>query len=209
MTEALTYDSLVSDIQTYAERSDDSFVAQIPRFIMLAENRLASEAKGLGLLKFANFNLGQGATSFVKPSRWRETKHIFINGSSGIVWLYSRGYPYCKTYWPDSSVQDEPKYYADYDYEHFLVVPTPDADYTGEIAYYERPEPLSDTNQTNWITQYAPQLLLYACLLEAQPYLKNSERISEFQGLYDRALSGLKNEDTARLSDAASNRGNG
>ena len=35
--EALTYDSLVSDVQVYSERSDDVFVNQIPRFIMLAE----------------------------------------------------------------------------------------------------------------------------------------------------------------------------
>jgi hypothetical protein len=98
---------------------------------------------------------------------------------------------------------DEPEFYADVDYEHYLIVPTPDADYVGEILYYERPEPLSDTNQTNWITRYAPQLLLYATLLEAQPFLKNPERIAEFQGLYDRALQMVQTEDALRATDSS------
>ena len=36
--EAMTYDSLVEDVITYSERDDASFVAQIPRLIMLTES---------------------------------------------------------------------------------------------------------------------------------------------------------------------------
>jgi hypothetical protein len=72
--------------------------------------------------------------------------------------------------------------------------------YDFELAYYERPEPLSDTNQTNWLTQYAPQLLLYGSLLEAQPFLKRPERVAEFQALYDRALQGVSQESSRRIT---------
>jgi len=204
MAESLTYTSLVSDIQLYAERTDDPFVAQIPRFIMLAENRLASEAKGLGFLKITTFTIS--AATFVKPARWRETLSFMITTSTGVKFLYSRDYTYCRIYWPDQALTGVPKFYADYDYTNFLVVPTPNLTYDAELAYYELPDPLSALNQTNWTTEYAPQLLLYACLLEAQPFLKLPERIAEFQGLYERALQGLKGEDVSRLSDAASNR---
>ena len=207
MAEALTYDSLVSDVQLYAERSDTPFVDQIPRFIMLAENRLASEAKGLGMLKVADFTFS--AANFAKPDRWRETLSFMITISTGVKFLYSRDYTYCRTYWPDQALTGEPKFYADYDYTNFIVVPTPDTTYTAELSYYERPDPLSSLNQTNWTTEYAPQLLLYATLLEAQPFLKLQERIPEFQTLYDRALAGLKAEDMSRISDSASNRGEG
>jgi hypothetical protein len=74
------------------------------------------------------------------------------------------------------------------------------------LTYYERPQPLDDTNQTNWTTRYAPQALLYASLLEAQPFLKQSERIAEFQGLYDRAVGILSSEDTRRQSDSSARR---
>ena len=49
MTVAMTYSSLVSDISTYAERTDAPFTAQVPSFISLAENRLAMEVRGLGI----------------------------------------------------------------------------------------------------------------------------------------------------------------
>lgn len=209
MAEALTYDSLVDDIQVYAERSDEPFVAQIPRFIMLAENRLALEAKGLGFLRVVDTTFTTGTANYEKPQRWRQTKSLSITNSTGIKYIYSRGYQYCRNYWPDVALTDEPEYYADYDYNHFLVVPTPDNDYPAELMYYERPTPLDSDNQTNWTTQNAPQLLLYACLLEAQPFLKLPERIQEFQGLYQQALQKLQMEDMNRLSDASSNRGQG
>lgn len=208
MAEVMNYDSLVSDIKLYAERDDAPFVTQIPRFIMLAENRLASEAKGLGFLKVVTQSIS--AVSFAKPERWRETSSMMITTSTGVKFLYSRDYTYCRVYWPDQALTGVPKFYADYDYLNFLVVPTPNQSYVLEVAYYERPAPLASTGPTtNWTTEYAPQLLLYATLLEAQPFLKMQERIPEFQALYERALSALKAEDMSRISDSSSNRGEG
>ena len=89
------------------------------------------------------------------------------------------------------------------------LAPTPDDDYTFELVYFDRPEPLSDENQTNWYTQYAPDLLLYACLLEAQPFLKLDARTAQFQSLYDRALKMLANESMRRMSDNTQTRREG
>ena len=61
MSEALTYDSLLTDIQVYAERTDQPFVNQIPRFVMLAENRLASEVRGLGTQKYVTGSFNSSA----------------------------------------------------------------------------------------------------------------------------------------------------
>ena len=198
MSEALTYDSLLTDIQTYAERTDQPFVNQISRFVMLAENRLASEVRGLGSQKYVTGFLNN--STFAKPERWRETISFNITTTDGRKFLKLRTYDYCRAFWLDSAQTGEPRYYADYEYEHFLVVPTPAQAYSFELAYYERPEPLSAENQTNWFTQYAPQMLLYAALLEAQPFLKRPERIAEFQSLYDRALQGLAQETSRRIS---------
>jgi hypothetical protein len=208
--EALTYTSLVSDVQIYAERTTDAvFLAQIPRLIMLAENRIASEVRGLGLLQFAMGNFSASNPILAKPARWRETKSFsFIDATGARKYLKLRDYAYCRSFWPTQSVTDVPRYYADYDYEHFLLVATPNSGYAYELAYYERPAPLSPTQQTSWTTQYAPQLLTYATLLEAQPFLKNSERIAEFQALYDRAVSAVSREDSARAVPST-NPGNG
>jgi hypothetical protein len=103
-----------------------------------------------------------------------------------------------------------PRFYADYQYENYLIVPTPAEQYPFEVSYYERPIPLSNSVQTNWTTQYAPQLLLYATLLEAQPFLKRPELLAQWTTLYDRALQGIAQESTRRIgADRAATSRNG
>jgi len=94
-----------------------------------------------------------------------------------------------------------PAYYADYDYTHWLVAPTPANNSTYEVLYYERVQPLDSTNQTNWFTVYAPQALLYGSLLQAMPYLKNDERIPMWQAQYTAIMNSLKAENLQRIGD--------
>jgi hypothetical protein len=198
----MTYDSLKNDITLYAEREDGPFLAQIPSFIALAENRLASEIKPLGFLRVVTGTMN--GNTLAKPTRWRRSRSFAVTVGSQRVFLLERSYEYCRTFAPGSASSGVPRYYADYDYEHFFFAPTPALNYDFELLYYERPEPLSDDVQTNWTTRYAPQLLLYATLLEAQPFLKTSERIAEFQGLFDRAKQAILLEEVARSIDSSS-----
>ena len=82
-----------------------------------------------------------------------------------------------------------------------MVAPTPDTDYTFEVLYYERIQPLDSSNQTNWFTIYAPQALLYGSLLQAMPFLKNDERMPMWQQNYDLIMQTLMAEDKLRLAD--------
>lgn len=198
----MTYDSLVADIQTYAERNDAPFVNQIPRFIMLAENRIASEIRGLGLVKVVSSRFEGNVIK--KPARWRENVNMIALVNSKTVIMKERTYEYCRVFAPDASVTGVPRFYADYGYEHWFIAPTPSSDYQFEASYFERPEPLSSINQTNWTTQYAPQLILYAALLEAQPFLKNDDRVATFQGFYTGAGTAVTNEAKRRAFDRSS-----
>lgn len=203
--EEMTYALLLQDIQTYAERSDAPFVAQMPRFVMLAENRISSEVRGLGFLRFVMGNVLQATPIVQKPVRWRETASMQLIVGGTRVPLFQRSLSYCRALSPNGAVTAQPQYYADYDYENFLVAPAPDQDYAFELAYHEKPTPLSEANQTNWTTRYAPQLLLYAALLEAQPFLKLGSRTQEFQQLYMQAVASLTAETDRRLAGDQSN----
>ena len=197
MTVATTYSSLVNDIIQYAERTDAPFSEQVPRFIALTENRLASEFRGLGTQKYVTGTLT--GNTLAKPERWHETVSLSILSAGDRIYLQNRSYDYCRAYNPTNAT-GVPRFYSDYEYEHYFISPTPAANYDFELAYYERPVPLSAENQTNYFTQYCPQLLLYGALLEAQPFLKRPERIQEFQALFDRALQGMAQESTRRIS---------
>lgn len=207
--EAMTYTSLIQDVKDYAERNDAPFTAQIPRFIMLAENRIASTARGLGYVRIVTGTVTAADAVIEKPARWRETALLYVNYDGKNKFLKSRSYAFCRTAF-SPFYQNEPEYYADYGYEHLLIAPKPVQDFDFELSYYERPLPLSEENETNWTTRYAPQLLLYGALLEAQPFLKRTERIAEFQSLYGQALADLDEESKRRLTgDQALLRTNG
>lgn len=201
MAVVMTYNSLVQDIQQYLERTDAETVAKIPTFIMLAEQVIAAEIKFLGNLTVNTSTMIQGLPVISKPARWHKTvsMNITVNGAKQPILL--RKYEYLREYWPNETQEGTPAYYADYDYTHWIVAPTPSAAFAFEVLYYERVQPLDSSNQTNWFTTYAPQALLYGSLLQAMPYLKNDERIQMWQAQYDGIMKVLKTEDIQRIGD--------
>lgn len=196
----LTYDSLTSTVLQYLERRDKAVVDAIPTFITLAEFEIAQEIKTLGQLQIVESTMSAGDAVLQKPARWRKTvsMSVTVNGKKQPVFL--RKYEYLKNYWPDDTQTDVPRFYADTDWDHWYIAPTPDAAYDFEVLYYERIAPLSSTNQTNWITQNAPNAMLFGTLLQAMPFLKNDQR-QIFQQKYTEALQSLKTEDVARVGD--------
>jgi len=197
----MTYDTLVENIQSYLERTDTATLDKIPLFIMLAEQVIASEIKFLGNLTVVEANMTASNPIINKPVRWHKTvsMNVTIDGVKQPVLL--RKYEYLREYWPDQSQTDVPKFYCDYDYENWLVAPTPAEAFDFEVLYYERVQPLDSSNQTNWFTQYAPQALLYGCLLQAMPFLKNDERTPIWQAQYQAIMQTLKAEDIQRIGD--------
>jgi hypothetical protein len=85
-------------------------------------------------------------------------------------------------------------------------VPTPATNQTLEILYYEQPRFLGPEFQTNWITEYIPDLLLYASLLEATPFLKNDERIPVWLNFYQMSIDSLNTEDMKKIIDRSTTR---
>jgi hypothetical protein len=197
----MTYDSLVENIQSYLERSDAATLEKIPLFIMLAEQIIASQIKFLGNLTVNTSTMTATQAIIDKPARWHKTvsMNVVVAGSRQPVLL--RKYEYLREYWPDATETGVPAYYGDYDYTHWLVVPTPALAYTFEVLYYERIQPLDSSNQSNWFTTYAPQALLYGSLLQAMPFLKNDERMPMWQANYDQIMQTLKQEDVQRIGD--------
>lgn len=196
----MTYDSLTSTVLQYLERQDAAVVNAIPTFITLCEFEIAQEIKTLGQLQVANAVMNPNNPVIAKPARWRKTVSMTIDTGTSTQPVYLRKYEYLRNYWPNESQTDLPLYYSDTDYEHWYVAPTPDQAYNFEVLYYERIAPLSSTNQTNWLTQNAPNAMLYGTLLQAMPFLKNDAR-QVFQQKYTEAITSLKVEDVARVGD--------
>ena len=198
---AMTYDNLTTMVLQYLERSDQATINAIPTFITLAEFEIAQEIKTLGQMAVATATMTPNNPVLAKPARWRKTVSMTLTKADGTQQpVLLRKLEYLENYWPNASQTSTPLFYADSDYQHWYLAPTPDQAYSFEILYYERIQPLSSVNQTNWLTQYAPNAMLYGTLLQAMLFLKNDNR-AVFQQKYTEAINALKTEDVARVGD--------
>lgn len=216
MPTGMTYDSLKTDLVRFLERgaslaSDPVVFAEIPRIITLAEIRCAKELKILGYETSMTSDFVAGTSVYAKPALWRET--ISVNFGAGTsptftrrTFLFPRSYEYCRNYWPVEAETDVPEFYADYDANHWLIAPTPDQAYPYEIIVYVQPAMLDDVTSTNWLTDYAQDLLLKASLLEMSLFLGNVEYISKYQPDYDRCLASTNGEDMQKILDRSISR---
>ena len=203
----LTYNELVRQLPNYLQRPDTAFADQIPTFISLGENRLATDMKQQGFQTVVTGNLPL-LPSMAKPAFWRETISMTIRAPNDEVPpvveaspVYLRSLEYLNNYWPNVTATGKPKFYADYNVSNFKFAPTPDVAYPFELVYYARLQPLDENNQTNWMTLNVPQVLLYACLLEGALWVKNATTIANWQGQYDSAKASILQENQERLGD--------
>lgn len=209
MAFVLTYNNLLTLIPSYLERSDQDVIDNIPIFVELAQRRISKDVKQLGLTTYLVGAFTPSVGVYAKPAKWSNALSFNFGSGEGnntITQLQLRPYEFCIEYWKDLSATDTPKYYADYGYSHWLIVPTPAVASPFEVAFMGMSSTIDETQQTNWVTQFAPEMLIYASLMEAQIYLKNDQRTAYFEDLYTKALQSLTSEDKARYTDRYSQR---
>lgn len=197
----LTYDSLTQSVLQYLERSDPAVVAFIPTAITMAEFEIAQNIKTLGQMEVVDSTMGIGNPVIAKPARWRKTVSMTVTTSAGKQPVFLRKLEYLNNYWPDVNATSTPLFYADYDFDHWFIAPTPDKAYSFEALCYTRLVPLDSSNQTNWLTQNAPNAMLFGTLKQTAPFLKDDARLALWSGLFDAALAALKTEDQLRIGD--------
>ena len=197
----MTYDSLTSTVLQYLERRDAAVVEAIPTFITLCEFEIAQNIKTLGQMEVVGSNMNIGNPVIAKPARWRKTTSMTLSNSGSKQPILLRKLEYLNNYAQDVTATGVPLYYADYDYDHWLVAPTPNQAYAFEALCYTRLEPLSSSHQTNWLTINAPNAMLFGTLKQTAPFLKNDARLAVWKSMFDEALVALKTEDTLRVAD--------
>jgi hypothetical protein len=136
-----------------------------------------------------------------KPAYWKDTVSFSYNNGTTIVPLLPRSYEYARQYWPQVTGNAPPRFYSDYDFNNWLITPPPDQAYPFEVLSHVRIQPLDSSSQTNWLTANAPNVILNACMLEAQLWLKNYQQSQVWQQTYDSSISALEAEDFVRAKD--------
>jgi hypothetical protein len=208
----MTYQSLSTQISAWLDNTSDSFVAQIPNFISNAQARICRDCPLVGFEQYSVATMIAGNNIIPKPARWRYTTHFDIR-EAGIAppsfnqkLLYERPLEYCMLYSPDPTVTAQPQFYADEGFYNWFLAPTPDLAYPFRVGYIELVEPITLLIQTNWLTDYIPDILLYACLLETATFLRTDERIPVWTSEYKTRTAALNAQNEARYQDRSSKR---
>jgi hypothetical protein len=185
-----TYSDLKTSIAGYLARSD--LTNQIPDFITFAENRLRRELRVRQMLKSVTTATVSGDSTVEIPSDFLEIRDFVVLTNPIQPLSYSS--PSTLSNDPRASEVGVPKSYTILANE-FLLSPSPDGVYTLRLLYYSSPPYMSSTNASNVFLNVAPDALLYAALLEAEPYLMNDGRVNTWGTMYDRAISSLTRSD--------------
>lgn len=181
-----TYSGLKAAIASYLARTD--LTNEIPVFIQLAENRLRRDLRIRPMLKVATTNTIAGDATVQIPSDFLQMRDLHINNNPITVLQYESPSNFYRNSF--SQIGGLPRQYtllAD----EFQLAPIPDSVMELQMLYYAAPPYLSDTNTTNVFLQSCPDLLLYASLGEAEPYLMNDPRLQTWANLYDRGVNSL------------------
>jgi hypothetical protein len=187
-----TYSDLKTTVANYLARTD--LTTQIPDFIRFAELRLRRELRIRQMLKTVTTTTTGGDPTVALPSDFLETRDFFVSTNPIQPLTYASPAIFSRN--TNTTQSGKPLNYTILASE-FKLSPVPDSTYTLEMLYYASPTFMDDTNSSNAFMANAPDALLYAALLEAEPYLMNDARINTWGSLYDRAIATLTKSDEA------------
>jgi hypothetical protein len=184
------YSDLQASVAGYLGRSD--LTTQIPDFIRFAEIRLGRELRTRLMLNSATAPTIANDARVALPTDFLEIRDLFIQGNPRRPLSYMSPSAFSRE--AKADIIGLPVFYTLLASE-FQFAPVPDAIYTLEVLYYAKPTFLSTANTSNVFLANYPDALLYASLIEAEPYLINDARSQLWATLYDRAIKNISDSD--------------
>jgi|TARA_R100000388_G_C7233578_1_gene156301 hypothetical protein len=192
---SFTFATLKTAIQDYSENTETTFVSHLSDFIKGAEERIFKAVQLSFFRKNANAQFTSSQflacpTDFLAP-----LSLSFTNASSEKVFLDFKDVNFVQTFNPNPATTGSPRYYALFDVDNFIVAPTPSSTFSVELHYYYRPTSLTAGAEggTTWLSENAPNAMLYGSLIEAYTFMKGeADLLQNYQQRFIEAIQTLK-----------------
>jgi len=197
------FSDLVDNVRNYTETDSTVLTdAIIQQFIDSTEDKVRRKVDLNYYRRYDTATLTVNNPFLPLPADWEATRYLqLIDANDNRTFLIQKDISFINEFAPDrtSSAAGTPKYYADYDQDTHMLAPTPNAALTVELAYTYKPPVLSSTTTSNWMSQNAPNVLLYGCVLEALGYLKGpADMIQYYDKMYNQSLKDLASYEMGR-----------
>ena len=171
-----TFTTLKSAIQDYTQNTETSFVSNLPTFIVQAEDRIIKSVE------------------LSTPSDYLYPYSLAVlDSDSNYSYLLNTDVSFMREAYPLVSTTGTPKHYAQFDDTTFIVGPTPNSNFTTELHYFYIPQSITVASDgTTWLGTNAPEVLLYASLLEAYTFMKGEpDLMMNYEKRFQEALQRL------------------
>ncbi len=191
---AVTYTSLVQLIQNYTENTEPSFVAYIPTFVQLAEQRIYNAVQIPALRKNQVGYTTLNNKYLTLPDDWLATFSLSVidPDTSAQEYLLNKDVEYIREAFPYPGATGKPTHYAQFDVNSLILGPTPNLTYQVELHYYYYPESIV-TSEVSWLGTNFDSVLIYGTLREAYIYMKGDQDLANmYEAKYQEALEMLK-----------------
>ena len=208
------YANLVTDIRNYTEVDSNVLTAAIiNRIIEDAEFKILREVPIDAYKKQSIGNLVTGQTTINVPAKTLFVKGVQVYTSTSAAtgantWLEKKDESYLQEYIPAETSTGTPKYYAmfggatgttDTTSGRLFLAPAPSSTFVFKIHYEAIPNSLVTDTSGTYISQYFPNGLLYACLVEAYGYLKGPmDMLTLYENKYKQEIQKFAAEQLGR-----------
>ena len=143
----MNYEQLYNNIQSYAENTEQLFVANIPVFVMEAEERIYNSVQLPSLRKNVIGTMTFGNSYLSCPIDYLSTYSLAVIDSSGnYSYLLNKDVNFIRQSYPNPTSTGMPQYYALFGTQYnnnnelsFILGPTPDTNYSAELHYFYYP----------------------------------------------------------------------
>jgi hypothetical protein len=197
----MNYATLTTLVQQYCESTETSFVANIPTFVGLAEERIYNSVQIPAIRRNQIGTLSINNKYLTLPSDWLATFSLTVIDptTNAQEFLLDKDVNFIREAYPKATDTGQPAHYAIFGPNSalpneltFILGPTPDVQYGTELHYYYYPESIV-TAQTTWLGDNFDSALLNGTLIEAIRYMKGeADMVALYQSMYDRAMIQLK-----------------
>ena len=184
------YSELNTAVANWLDRDD--LTDRIPEFIALCEarfNRLlrirAMEYKQTASTVAAQRNLAL-------PTGFIQMRNLQINTSPIVPMQYVTPEIYDRLY--GSTLTGTPQMYTIIA-DEIQLGPIPASVQTIEMLFYKKFDALTAVATTNWMITNAPDVYLYGCLLEAEPFIMNDPRVQLWATAFKQAIADMQEQD--------------
>lgn len=205
----MNYSELLDNVRNYTEVDSNVLSNSVINvFITNIENQVERLLDIDAQRRYATTTLTAN-NSFVDlanmPGTFRLARGVQIitnNTTNARAWLEQRDTTFVDEYTENRTTSGLPKYWANWDDNTLILAPTPDDTYTISVWYNEQPERLGNgsgsTSTTTFISNNAPEILIYGVVSEAYSYLKNTQDMQLYEQKFQQALQLYAQEQMGR-----------